>query len=452
MECFKKFAAPALAALMILLIMFLLKSVPSSKLWKGYTTLSVPAEANKDSINAFLSDQNCGDYIALEYQDEKFSSAYEDAKRKYFFDRDQAFRIYYIPDSNLRGAQKAAREIQSQLHLDAILGSKASFPYFTAIVCLFVFAAFLFFAENRLVFAAASLPALFFAFCNPFYAAAASVCLELYALFLAQKLWRRKECVQCAGKNPFIIVFLAAAFLISFAAGGARPFYFLLNIVCALCLLFLRLNIEIHSEKTARFLPVLIRSAKRMNVLSVKNVRKTSYTALGVFALFVFLLAGSDFVSSEGGKGLFFPAPTEYNEVQCDFPTMNDYYAQAWNAKTAPYRSLNQEYSAAPKEGETAIMTHYVKTPNGIQSESEVVCAYDKAFRKEASARLDLPGKAPLEKLWRAQGRNFSVKYSTGGSENASLGVAAALLFAMLPSLFAALYYIFALKRGKYVS
>lgn len=452
MERFKKFAAPALAALVILLAMFLLKSVPSSKLWKGYTTLSVPAGANKDSINAFLKDQNCGDYIALEYQDKKFSSEYEAAKQKYFFDKDQAFRIYYIPDSNLKGAQKAAREIQSQLHLDAILGSRAAFPYFTTIICVLVFAAFLFFAENRFVFAAASIPALFFAFCNPFYAAAASVCLELYALFLAQKLWRRKESVQYASKNPFIIFFLAAAFLISFAAGGARPFYFLLNIVCALCLLFLRLNMEIRSEKTARFLPVLIRSAKRMNVLSVKNVRKTSYAALGVFALFILLLTGSDFVSSGGGKGLFFPAPTEYNELQYDFPTMNDYYAQAWNAKTAPYRSLNQEYPAVPKEGETARMTHYVKTPNGIQSKQEVVCAYDKAFRKEAAAQLDLPKRAPLEKLWRTQGRNFSVKYSTGGSENASLGVAAALLFAMLPSLFAALYYIFAIKRGKYVS
>jgi len=452
MERLKKFAAPAFAALVILLVMFLLKSVPSSKLWKGYTMLSVPASSNKDSINVFLKDQNCGDYIALEYQNRKFSNDYEAAKQKYFFDKDNSFRIYYIPDANLKGAQKAAREIQSQLHLDAILGSRAAFPYFTTIICLLVFAAFLFFAENKIVFSAAAAPAIFFAFCNPFYAAAASVCLELYALFLAQKLWRRKESVQYVLKNPFITVFLSAAFLISFAAGGARPFYFLLNIACAFCLLFLRLNIEIRSEKTARFLPVLIRSAKRMNVLCVKNVRKTSYTALGVFALFILLLAGSDFVSSGGGKGLFFPAPTEYNELKYDFPTMNDYYAQAWNAKTAPYRSLNKEYAGVPKEGEKALMTHYVKTPNGIQSSQEVVCAYDKAFRKEAAEQLDLSSRAPIERLWKAQGRNFSVKYSTGGSENASLGVAAALLFAMLPSLFAALYYIFALKRGKYVS
>lgn len=451
MERFKKFAAPALAALIVFLLMFLLKSVPASKLWKGYTMLSVPAGADKQAVNNLLREQNCGAYIALEKQNSSFSNDYEKARQKYFFDKEGAFRIYYIPDSNAGGAQKAARAIQSQLHLEATLGSRAAFPYITTIICLLVFGAFLYFAENKIVYAAASVPALFFSFCNPFYAAAAAVCLELYALFLAQKLWRRKQSLQCLGKNPFVIVFLAAAFLISFAAGGAKPIYFLLNVFCALCLLFLRFNMEVESEKSARFLPVFIRSAKRMNLLRVQNVKKASFSALGIFALFVFLLAGSDFVSS-GKKGLFFPAPTEYNELKRDFPTMKDYYAQAWNEKAAPYRSLNKEYPSAPKEGETVQMTHYEKTPDGIKSSSQVVCAYDKAFRKEAAAQLDLLSDPPIEKLWKAQGRNFSVKYSTGGSENASLGVAAALLLAMLPSLFAALYYIFELKRGKYVS
>lgn len=192
MERFKKFAAPALAALVILLALFLLKSVPSSKLWKGYTTLSVPAGADKASVNSLLRDKNCGDYIALEAQEKKYSNEYESAKQKYFFDKESAYRIYYIPDSNIRGAQKAAREIQDKLRLDAVLGSRASFPYFTTIITLLVFAAFFFFAENKIVFAAASLPAIFFAFCNPFYAAAASVCLELYALFLAQKTLAQK--------------------------------------------------------------------------------------------------------------------------------------------------------------------------------------------------------------------------------------------------------------------
>ncbi len=452
MERFKKFAAPALAALVILLALFLLKSVPSSKLWKGYTTLSVPAGADKAFVNSLLRDKNCGDYIALEAQEKKYSNEYESAKQKYFFDKESAYRIYYIPDSNIRGAQKAAREIQDKLRLDAILGSRASFPYFTTIITLLVFAAFFFLAENKIVFAAASLPAIFFAFCNPFYAAAASVCLELYALFLAQKLWRRKGCVESVCKNPFIVVFLAAAFLISFAAGAAKPFYFLLNMACAFCLLFLRLNFEVQSEKSARFLPVFIRSAKRMSLLRAENVKRTSIAAIGIFALFILLLAGSDFVSGSGQRGLFFPAPTEYNELKHEFPTMSDYYAEAWNAKAAPYRSLNKKHPLVPKEGESVQMTHYVKTPDGIQSKQETVSVYDKAFRKEAAAQLDLLSRPPIEKLWRAQGRNFSVKYSTGGSENAGFGVAAALLLAMLPSLFAALYYIFALKRGKYVS
>lgn len=451
MERLKKIVAPAFAALIIFLIMFLLKSAPASKLWKGYTTLCVPIGADQKTVGELLSEKNCGDYISMEGQGGAFSADYEAARRKYFFDRDNAFRIYYIPDANAKGAQNAARAIQGRLHLDAILGSRAAFPYSTIIVCILVFAAFLFFAENKAVYSYASFPALFFVFCSPFYAAAAAVCLELYALFLAQKLWRRKGSVQCVCKNPFVLVFLSSAFLISFAAGGAKPLYFLLNVFCALCLLFLRLNWELESEKKARFLPVLIMSAKRMNVLGVQNMRRASFSAIGIFALFIFLLTGSDFVSSGGKKGLFFPAPTEYNG-KGDFPTMEDYYAAAWNKEAEPYRSVNKNYSSIPKDGDVIEITHYVKTPEGIKTADEVIRSYDKAFRKKAASRLDECIRAPIEKLWRAQGKKFSVRYSSGGGESAGFGVAAALLFAMLPSLFAALYYILVIKRGKYVS
>ncbi|MBO4546799.1 MAG: hypothetical protein J5700_04385, partial [Treponema sp.] len=109
MERLKKFAAPAAAALIVLLIMFLLKSVPSSKLWKGYTTLSVPTGADSKSVNSLLGEQNCGAYIALEKQKDLFSGDYESSKKKYFFDKEGAFRIYYIPDANTSGAQKAAK-------------------------------------------------------------------------------------------------------------------------------------------------------------------------------------------------------------------------------------------------------------------------------------------------------------------------------------------------------
>jgi hypothetical protein len=452
MERFKNFAAPLAAVLLAFLIMFLLKSVPSSKLWKGYTTLSVSAAADGKLVEGLLREKNCGDFIALERQEKRFSEVYESAKRSYFFDRDGKFRIYYIPDSKSKEALSCAREIQSRLHFDALLGSKASFPYFSLIVCVLVFAAFFFFAENKSVFAAAALPALFFVFCNPFYAAAAAVCLELYALFLAQKLWRRKGAARCFLRNPFVVVFFGAAFLLSCVAGAAKALYFTLNVFCASSLLFLLLNIEVQSEKGARFLPVFIRSAKRMNVLCVKNVRKSSISALGVFSLFLFLLAGSDFVFEGGKKGLFFPAPTEYNGPSGDFPTMADYYAQEWAAASSPYRSLNKEFSLVPQDGETVQMTHYVKTPDGIKASERVALVYDKAFRKEAAARLDKLSYAPIERLWKAQGRNFSVKYASGAGESAGFGTAAALLFAMLPSLFAALYYIFELKRGRYVS
>ena len=94
---------------------------------------------------------------------------------------------------------------------------------------------------------------------------------------------------------------------------------------------------------------------------------------------------------------------------------------------------------ASPKEGDKIEMTHYEKTPDGIKTRSEVLHTYNANFRKKASDELDKTDYPAVEKLWKAQGKKFSVAYLSGGSENAGFGLVAALLFAALIPLFCAL-------------
>ena len=439
MERFKKFAAPATAAFVILLIIFLCKSRPMSKLWKGYTTLSVPAQTDQSVVDGVLTDRGCGKYISLQAQATDGADGYNERKALYFFDRDKTSRIYYIPDAFSKQAALAVQLLQTRFHIDATLGSRATFPFLTLLVCAAAFLALLRCAENKAVFTIASAPALFFAFCNPFYAAAAAVCLELYALYLGQRLWRRKGALTALFANAFVITFTAAAFLLSIVAGFARGIFFLLNLTAAFSLLFLFFNVQTEQEKKDRFLPVLIRSARVVNMVNVKTLKKAFFVSAEIGALFVLLCAGTDFLSAGGKKGLFFPAPTEYNGQDSEFPLMEDYYVHKWNSAVSPYRSLNKEYPPRPKEGERVEMTHYEKTNAGIQSRSEVLYTYNAAFKKQASDELDKSDYPAVEKLWKAQGKKFSVAYLSGGSEDAGLGLVAALLLAALLPLFCAL-------------
>ena len=269
MERFKKFAAPALCAFLILLVTFLLKSAHSSKLWKAYTLLSVPAQTDASLVDKVLAEQNCSGCVTLEGQAKKYSSGYEKRKSLYFFDKEKNYKLCYVPDSSAKAAERAVQILQSNFHVNAFLGSKASFSYFPLLVCLLAFLVFLRFAENKKIFSLAAAPGLFYSFCNPFYAAAAAVCLELYALFLAQKLWRRKGAAKALAQNFYMALFFAAAFAVSFSAGFKRGILFALNILCSLSLLLLFFNWEIQQEKSARFLPVYIRSAKRVAAMSL---------------------------------------------------------------------------------------------------------------------------------------------------------------------------------------
>lgn len=451
MEELKKFAAPAFGALVLLLILFLCKSSPVSKLWKGYTTLSVPVQADEKLVGQLLREMECGQYISLEGQPAAnfFEESYSSKKSLYFFDREKTVRIYYIPDARAKQAAAAARLLQSRHHIDAVLGSQAAFPYLAPLVCLLALFALVFFCQNKGVFLASALPLLFYAFCNPFYAAAASVCLEYYALYLGQRLWRRRGALQALLANSFIVVFSAAALALSAAAGFARALFFLLSLASSFSILFLFFNMEKRNEKSARFLPVLIRSARAVNPVGAENLRKAFFSSAEIFLLFALLCAGTDFLSSGGKRGLFFPAPTEYNESRADFPTMEDYFASKWNGAAFQYRSLNKSYPLVPKEGDAVEMTRYEKTGKGIQSRVEKALVYDKAFKKEAAAALDKTESPLLEKLWKAQGKRFSVVYASGGSESAGAGLAAALLLAALLPLLCGLAPRFKFKAGR---
>ncbi len=440
MEKFKKFAAPAIGAFALLLILFICKSSPVSKLWKGYVTLSVPVQTDASLVGDVLEEAGCEGCISLEGQEaQDADDGYSERKFLYFFDRDKAARIYYIPDAFASQASSAARLLQARFHVDAAIGSRASFPFLTLLVCVAAFLALLRSAENKSVYSLASFPALFYAFCNPFCAAAAAVCLELYSLYLGQRLWRRKGALPALVSNSVAVAFAAAALLLSLAAGFSRGLFFLLNLAAAFSLLFLLFNIQAEQDKRARFLPVLIRSAGSVNSVNVKTLKKAFFVSAEIFVLFALLCAGTDFLSSGGKKGLFFPAPTEYNGKASEFPLMEDYFVHKWNLAVFQYRSLNKDYPKVPQEGERVEMTHYEKTKDGIKARKELALAYNAAFRKEASDALEKTESPAVEKLWKAQGKKFSVAYKSGGTEEAGFGLAAALLLAALLPLFCAL-------------
>lgn len=466
----KRYFAPAFVALFVTVLFVILRTHPSYKFWKGYTVLSVPCDSDDRAVSNALLEAGCSDVISLSAQRGGASSAlesillqdaggvdsYEKGKSLYFFDRDGKARLYYVPDAHKDGIKAAAEMLERNYRISAILDAGTVFPWLVPAVVLAVFAAFLWLSENRAVFAAAAVFPVAFCFCNPLYVAAAAASIEIYAIYLAQKVWRRRGGTEFILKNWCVWVFCAASVLASFAMGFVGGILFILNFVASASALFLLLNLEEDYEKRFPFVPVLIRDAKMVGRMNRRSVKGMAICSCGAFLLLVLFLTGANFSSGNGGGDLYFPAPKDYNGKSSEFALLDDFFVRRWNAVALEYRSLGEISSAAafarPSEGDVVKQTRYEKKGGEIRASEQVVCTYDEAFRKKEMASLLNADYPALEKLWFAQGRKFSTEYASGGSgANGGEVGAAVLLVAMFLPLAVAFYFILIWRKGRNV-
>lgn len=466
----KRYFAPAFVALFVVALFVILRTHPSYKLWKGYTVLSVPSDSDDGAVSNALLEAGCSGVISLSaqrggadsaleallLQDASGGDSYEKGKSLYFFDRDGKARLYYVPDAQRDGVRAAAELLERNYRISAVLDAGTVFPWLVPAVVLAVFAAFLWLSENRAVFAAAAVFPVAFCFCNPLYAAAAAASIEIYAIFLAQKVWRRRGGTEFILKNWCVWVFCAASVIASFAMGFVGGILFVLNFVASASALFLLLNAQEDYEKRFPFVPVLIRDAKMVGKMNRRSVKGMAVCSCGAFLLLVLFLTGANFSPGDDGGDLYFPAPKDYNGKPSQFALLDDFFVRRWNAVALEYRSLGEISSAAafarPSEGDAVTLTRYEKKGGEIRASEQVVCTYDDAFRRKEAASVLNADYPALEKLWLAQGKKFSTEYASGGSGADGVEASAAvLLVAMFLPLAVAFYFILIWRKGRNV-
>lgn len=465
MNAVKRYAAPAALILVIYITFFFLRQVPSAKLWKGYTILSVPVSSDGSLVQSVLEEEKAGDFIALETQRPLetqfpieqmiFSTAddsYSQKRLLYFYDREKSSRIYYIPDQKIRQAKKALHVLQNTYHIDANFGSRSSYPWPLFLITLAVFVFFLYVSQLRFLYFAAALSPLVFAAAFPYYSAAVSTILEFYVLFLLQRVWRRKGAVPFMAQSRVFILFALSSLLISFSVNLIVSLCYVLNLCASALSLFLILNLEKAFEKKIRFVPIPIRSANRSGSMNGRSVQYMLCSGTGAFFVLLVFFTGTNFSPAKNAKGLFFPSPAEYNENNGNslFAGLDDYFYWKWNQLAGPYRSLNKGASYVPDDGEKIEWIRYEKVGGRIVSKKSVLAVFDEKFKGGALKEIDALDYPAVEKLWRAQDRIFSTVYSSGRTQKGGALVLMSLLAALFVPLGAALYYILFLRRGEY--
>jgi hypothetical protein len=272
------------------------------------------------------------------------------------------------------------------------------------------------FVKHKISFACGSIIPLIFLYSNPYYPVATAICLLLLCLFFISNIWRRKGAFNSLLNKYSFPAMLGISLLCVFSSSLVSGFLYLLALLGTAAALTACWYTEDYLRKRKSFVPVYIRSAKRISLFAGKifTIMNIVTGAVALFILLIFVTS-SNTISNNSAK-LLFPASTSTNDSK--LPQFEDYYKWNWNVKTYPYKSLN----AADSADDTVEFSEFVENEeSGIITEKVTSLKYDNSFKKEVYEGIDKLQFDSVEKLMKSEGDDFSGGYTAASSYQINL-------------------------------
>ena len=419
-----------LTCLISLILIIAFKTVPSGKLWKDYSVICVPVSASDASVMNAIERAGIQDSVSLSGQYLPISLsensieismlklnytssqyAYLNKRNAMFFDKSQAYRLYYIP-AKYNAETNTLVKILENDGIECIKDSSANYPWLLPFIALLLAGMLFLFVRNKYVFISGAVIPLVFLYSNPFYPVATSTCLTLLCLFYISNVWRRRGAVSILLSRHSGPAMLAISFICAFSSSLSTGFLFLTAIAGTAAALYSCMLAEDFIRQRKPFVPVYIRSAKRVSLFAGKTFITMSIVT-GVVAIFILLvfITSSNSISTSSSKLLF---PGNSSSKDDSLPQFEEYYKWNWNVKTYPYKSLNNSYS----EDENVIsFSSFIENPEtGIIGEEIKTMSYDDSFRREVFEGIDKLQFNSVEKIMKSEGENFSGGYTATSS------------------------------------
>ena len=429
MNKYVKIISPLICLISLILILAF-KTVPSGKLWKDYSVICVPVSVSDTSVMSAIENAGIGEVISLSGQylpislsensieismlRLNYSSsqyAYLNKRNAMFFDKSQAYRLYYIPSKYNTETSALVRNLENA-GIECIKDSSANYPWLLPFIALLLAGMLFLFVRNKYVFASGAIIPLVFLYSNPFYPVATATCLSLLCLFYISNVWRRKGALSILLSRHSGPAMLVISFICAFSSSLSTGFLFLSVIAGTGAALYCCMLVEDYIRQKKSFVPVYIRSAKRISLFAGKTFITMSIVtgAVAIFILLVFITSSTS-ISTSSAKLLFPGNSTNKDEA---LPQFEEYYKWNWNVKTYPYKSLNNSYS--PDENVISFSSFVENPETGIINEVITTMTYDESFRKEVYEGIDKLQFNSIEKLMKSEGENFSGGYTATSS------------------------------------
>ena len=433
MNKYIKYIAP-LVFLFSLILLLSVKSIPSGKLWKEYNVVYVPVASEDSIVKAAFEQCEIKDVVSLSgqflplslsensieismlrlnYNSQEYS--YITRRNAFFYDKSKQYRLYYIPTEYKQKLSDAVSAIEAR-GIPCGTDTSASYPWLLPFVCLLLCGMLFIFVKNKIPFAVSSIIPLVFLYSNPFYPVATAICLLLLCIFFTANVWRRKNAVSTLLNKYSIPAMLGIALLCAFSSSLGTGTLFLAALAGTAGSLVAYFIIENYFRNKKTFVPVYIRSVKRMSLFAGKAFTIMSIVTGSVFLLIVLIfITSSDSINKSSAKVLF---PGKSVSSDAELPQFEDYYKWVWKVETYPYQSLNSDSSEQNK----IEFTEFNENPEtGIIQAAHKVMIYDDDFKLNVYDGIDKLSFNSVEKVMKSEGNNFTAGYSALSSNHLNL-------------------------------
>lgn len=408
-------------------LFYFFREVPKGQLWKEYSVLYVPVESSDKSVLTVLNDFSISDYICLsnqflpinisknspEYSMLKLNIHSDDLsyvydRNAYFFDKNNQYRIYYIPSDYSKLLPGIVKKL-SDYNIFAQIDSKTQYPVILPIVFTILCLIFCVFSKKRFLFILSSLFSIIFVFANPFYQLVLAHCLLLLLLFIISNTWKRKDFLKVIIQKKYTIPILLLFFTCSIASS---VFIFILSILEVLSIfgIYIIYDDFITWFSKGKFVPVQIKPAKLISPFAGTQFVVLSSMLVGMLIVFISLFLGSvNFSNKSSYNDILLPCFNSSSEQNDSLPVLNDYYEWYWNVQTYPYKSLNVN-----NFGSACTFTSFEQTESKIIPIQKQFIFNDE-YKQSINTYIENSGKSSIEYLLKKQNDNLFPTFSSSG-------------------------------------
>lgn len=466
MDISKKLLVSVIVLIVSILTLLFTRTVPVSRLWKGYNVVYVKSSTLTDeNVLDVLQKNGCKNVISKANQlipvYSKFAPVQVQKENSYIFKRNGFFTdltstylVFYVPEGQTSQINKAINELNCFSQTIASTEGSQSFPWLSPVFTL-LFAIFLFYySGNKLQLALSFIPMVLFGFCRPLYTVNAAIFLALFALYLAEKIYKRKDYFNDTKNNVYIFTLLACPLIILFISSAASALLYLVALVSSVSFICAYDEIKYFiDEKNGinSFNFVYIRRSSSVKILNKKSVLLMA----GLSALIILILLLSNMlsglsVSISNEDRPVLPGPASSSELNKRLPDLNDFVDWSWMTLSFPYRKLGDDSSLNKDlNGEAVSIKDYSKNGGGFNTSTTQVMTFNSSFINSIYDKVEKLEYPALEKLMLKQGKHSTYAYTSNtGSTSEKAVQFVLLLFAVVPLVLCVYYLAGVLRNG----